>query len=164
MRPGEKAILPVWFRVGLVTALIMTLFFAFTNRPVASSQTQAEAQLSIESEQRSVVAQRNLNFIDLEQGAVGVLNAEDGTEILRINKGEDGFMRSVMRGLVRERKSHGIGPDVAFELILWNDGLLSLFDPTTSRRVELSAFGFDNAAAFSRLLPERSNTVSKLWL
>ena len=62
-------------------------------------------------------------------------------------------MRSVMRGLVRERKAQGLGPDIPFQLTLWTDGLVSLVDPATNRRVEISAFGKDNVEAFTRLLP-----------
>ena len=99
-----------------------------------------------------MLASRKLHFVDLQHGKISVINAEDGSEITRLHTGEDGFMRSVMRGFVRQRKAQGIGPEIPFELALWEDGLVSLIDPATSRRVELSAFGIDNVEAFTRLL------------
>jgi len=149
MKPGEKAILPVWFRAGLVLSLVLTLYYSFTHRLSAETNQQS----TIAHEQGSVQTSRNLHFVDVDNGAVSVVDADNGLEITRLVKGEDGFMRSVMRGLVRDRKAQGQGPETPFQLALWDDGLVSLIDPATGRRVELSAFGIDNVRAFTRLLP-----------
>ncbi len=167
MRRGEKEILPLWFRTTLVLTLLLSLYFAYSYSLGKASSMQLGSTLDASAHGQSdvvPVALRKLNFVDLDEGAVSIIDAENGKELLLVNKGEDGFVRSVMRGLVRERKAHGIGPDIAFELILWKDGLLSLIDPATSRRVELSAFGADNVAAFSRLLPSTVNAPDTLWL
>lgn len=148
MKPGEKEILPMWFRTGVVLALLMTLYFSFTHRLV----DDAGFQQVVASEHGDKRLSQQLYFVDLEDGIVSVVNAETDTEIIRIEKGEDGFMRSVMRGFVRERKAQGIGPELPFELAMWDDGLVSMIDPATNRRVELSAFGRDNVLAFTRLL------------
>lgn len=163
MRRGEKEILPLWFRTALILVLLLSLYLAYQYR----LDSHANVQSSISSNQQSEiasVASRKLKFVDLDGGSVSIINADNGEELLLVNKGEDGFVRSVMRGLVRERKAHDIGPDIAFELVLWADGLLSLIDPATSRRVELSAFGADNVAAFGRLLPNPHITSGSLWL
>ncbi|MFK7861245.1 MAG: photosynthetic complex assembly protein PuhC [Granulosicoccus sp.] len=155
MKPGEKAILPVWFRVGLVTALVVTLYYSASHRLVDN----AGHQQVVASEHGTLLASQKLHFLDLDKGVVSIINADDGLEITRLNIGEDGFMRSVMRGFVRERKAQGLGPEVPFELAMWEDGLVSLIDPATSRRIELSAFGKDNVEAFTRLIsvPVTSN-------
>lgn len=152
MKPGEKLILPLWFRLGLVIALCATLFFSFTHR------LPDHANLAQSDSHGTAVTSQRLRFVDMAGGSVSVINAVTDTEIVRLLKGEDGFMRSVMRGFVRERKSLGLGPEVPFELTVWEDGLVSLIDPATQRRVELSAFGKDNVAAFTRLLPAQSRS------
>jgi putative photosynthetic complex assembly protein len=102
-----------------------------------------------------MVQSTELHFVDLPDGMISVIDAAAGQEITRLHSGEDGFMRSVMRGMVRERKAKGIGAEIPFQLSVWEDGLVSLIDPATHRRVELSAFGPDNVAAFTRLLAAR---------
>lgn len=151
MKPGEKLILPIWFRTGIVVLVAVTLIVSFTHR---SGGEKAQPDTA---EHREVLESQKLHFVDLKEGVVSVIDASNNQEILRLNQGEDGFMRSVMRGLAQERKSLGLGPEVPFELTVWDDGLVSLIDPATQRRVELSAFGKDNLAAFTRLLPSLSN-------
>jgi len=152
MRPGEKAILPLWFRTALVLAILATLYFSLTHRLVDN----AGFKQVVEIEHGERLASQKLFFVDLEGGSVSVVDADTNIEITRLLKGESGFMRSVMRGFVRERRAHGIGPQVPFELAMWKDGLVSMIDPTTSRRVELSAFGYDNVKAFTRLIQDRN--------
>lgn len=153
LRPGEKAILPIWLKGGIVAALLTTLFASWAFR----LDSQSHEQLAASTAHGEILQQTELHFVDVEQGAVSIINATTDEEITRLQTGEDGFMRSVMRGMVRERKAHGLGPEVPFQLTVWEDGLVSLIDPATSRRVELSAFGVDNVAAFTRLLPARDN-------
>jgi len=151
MKPGEKEILPLWFRTGLVVTLITTIVFAYAYRIEPGSAIEQDIAASAHGE---LVASRQLHFVDIEGGIVSVVNANDNNELLRLESGEDGFMRSVMRGFARERLAQGLGPDVPFDLVLWEDGLVSLIDPATDRRVELSAFGKDNVSAFTRLLSD----------
>jgi putative photosynthetic complex assembly protein len=105
------------------------------------------------------VESRALRFEDRADGSVVVLVASDRDderarerEVERMAPGTNGFVRSVLRGLARERKLQGIGREPAFELTRWADGRLSLEDPETGRRIELDAFGPTNVAAFARLL------------
>lgn len=147
LRPGEKPILPVWFRAGLVLALVATVASTFLFRIDSNAAARPAA------DHGSVASQVMLHFVDQNDGRVSIINADTDTEITRLHTGEDGFMRSVMRGMVRTRKAQNIGPEVPFQLTLWSDGLVSLIDPVTHRRVELSAFGKDNVSAFTRLLP-----------
>lgn len=165
MKRGIKRILPVWITSAVILTLLVPLYAAYSLTIVDDSSVQPGALINGQPNLVSV-ASRKLNFIDLDEGSLSIINADTGTQLLLINKGEHGSVRSVLRGLIRERKAQSIGSDIAFELVLWRNGLLSLIDPATSRRVELSAFGNDNVAVFSRLLPP--NTVNaglgSLWL
>ena len=149
LKPGEKAILPPWFKAGIVAALVVTIVASWTYR----LDGQTHVDVADAASHGKILKQTDLHFIDLKEGSVSIVDATTKLEITRLYTGEDGFMRSVMRGMVRERKAHGLGPEVPFQLTLWEDGLVSLIDPATKRRVELSAFGIDNVAAFTRLLP-----------
>ena len=71
--------------------------------------------------------------------------------------GEGGFVRGVLRGLARERRAHDIGSQPPFVLTRWSNGLLSLEDPETGRRVDLNAFGHTNKGAFARFLGETTD-------
>ena len=101
---------------------------------------------------RRLVLSQELHFRDLHQGAIGVYRAGEDGELIRLAPGSNGFLRSVLRGLARERRARGLGPEAPFVLIRWSDGSLSLDDPATDRRIELVAFGPTNLAAFGRLL------------
>lgn len=101
--------------------------------------------------QAAPLAARTLAFQDAADGAVLVL--EDGRLLTRIESGQgDGFIRGVLRGLARDRKLAGLGPEAPFVLAAWPDGTLTLTDTATGRKVELSGFGATNREAFTRLL------------
>jgi putative photosynthetic complex assembly protein len=69
-----------------------------------------------------------------------------------LQPGTNGFVRGVLRGLVRERRAERIGPAPPFRLTRWADGRLSLDDPSTGRHVDIEVFGPTNAGAFADIL------------
>jgi putative photosynthetic complex assembly protein len=102
------------------------------------------------------VSTLELHFSDRDDGGIAVTTvggdkAAPTRQDQVIQPGGDGFLRATVRGLVRERRRAGIGPEAPFLLTRWSDGTLSLSDPTTSRSVSLEAFGPTNAQAFARL-------------
>jgi putative photosynthetic complex assembly protein len=102
------------------------------------------AEASIES--------RDLRFTDRIDGAVVALEGPENREVAVIAPGTNGFLRGVLRGLARERKSMNIGDQVAFRIVRRSGGRLAIEDLATGRRVDLEAFGPTNTEAFSRLL------------
>ena len=96
---------------------------------------------------------RALRFVDLPDGGVGVIDAARGERIAEF-EGENGFLRSTLRGLARERRRAGFDDGPPFELVGRTDGRLTLIDPTTRRIVDLESFGPTNAAVFARLLAQ----------
>ena len=147
MRAGDRPVLPLWLRGGVLALVLCAIAVALAKGPVGSPGTGTVAS----HERGGVVASRALRFVDAD-GGVRVLDAADGAEILHIDRGQDGFIRSVMRGLANERTSRALGADEPFSIALHEDGSLWLDDPATGRMVVLSAFGPDNVAAFARLL------------
>lgn len=93
-----------------------------------------------------------LRFADAADGAVLVRDGRDNRVIASLAPGTNGFIRGVMRGLARERKSLGIGEGPPFLLSRWNDGRLALEDTATGRQIDLDAFGDSNKDAFAQLL------------
>ena len=104
---------------------------------------------------------RLLRFADMDNGDIGVINAQDGSELARFS-GEQGFMRGALRAMARERKRRDIGPMDPFELHARTDGRLTLIDPATQMRLDLESFGPTNAGLFAQLLqdPPAPKTIS----
>jgi putative photosynthetic complex assembly protein len=96
---------------------------------------------------------RDLRFEDRPGGAVAVYEGATN-ELVEIvpGGGADSFVRSTLRSLARERRREGIGSEASFHLAQHADGRLTLADPVTGRRLDLIAFGRDNANAFARWL------------
>lgn len=101
------------------------------------------------------VATRPLDFVDQPDGGVLVVDPGTGRDVAVLEPGTGGFVRGVLRALVRERRQSGVsgaddGP--GFVLTRWQDGRLTLDDAATGRRIELTSFGSANQAAFAALL------------
>lgn len=100
------------------------------------------------------VAVREFLFEDRRDGSIAILDARDKRQVDTVAPASNGFLRGTMRGLARERKRQGVGPEVPFQLVGRADGRLTLVDPGTNRRVDLESFGPTNAAVFARLMAE----------
>lgn len=103
-------------------------------------------------ERAPVTSSRELGFEDLGGGRVRIYDWQSGTLILTLEPGTENFMRGVMRGFARERRSAMHGIETPFLLAQHSDGSLTIEDRATSRVIELGAFGPTNAAAFAQLL------------
>jgi len=95
---------------------------------------------------------RDLRFEDRPDGSVAVIAASENEVIDVVEPGYGGFVRGVLRGLGRQRKLRDIGPEPPYRLTRWDDGRLSLIDPTTGVRIDLEPFGPTNTGAFARFL------------
>jgi putative photosynthetic complex assembly protein len=100
-----------------------------------------------------VLASADLHFEDQSDGGVSVSRAGDRRVIAVLAPGTEGFIRATLRGLARERRGVGLGPEKPFRLSTWADGGLSLEDLATGRTLDLRAFGPTQVEAFARLLP-----------
>ena len=100
----------------------------------------------------AAVTLREFLFEDRSDGSIAILDARTRQQVDTVAPASNGFLRGTMRGLARERKRQGVGPEVAFQLIGRADGRLTLVDPGTQRRVDLESFGPTNAAVFARLM------------
>lgn len=118
--------------------------------------------LSASQAPRSAVSERiDLRFEDRADGAVTVFRAEDTELVAVLPPGSNGFVRGVLRGMARERRSRGVGEEVPFRLARLADGRLTLQDLATGRVIELKAFGADNEAAFAALLAHGNRVAAQ---
>lgn len=101
------------------------------------------------------VATRDIAVTDGADGSVILVDAATGASIDTLEPGTSGFIRATLRGLARERRLGGAGPEAPFRLTHWRDGHLTLDDLATGRRIDLGAFGITNAQAFARLMQTR---------
>jgi putative photosynthetic complex assembly protein len=95
----------------------------------------------------------DLQFSDEADGSVLVKNSANQAVILKIGRGEDAFIRAVLRGFVRDRNVRKLSPKTPFRLYRLVDTRLVIEDLATNKRVNLRAFGPTQQAAFERLLP-----------
>jgi putative photosynthetic complex assembly protein len=102
----------------------------------------------------SVIATRDLRFVDRPDHAVTVYDIHDDRPIAVVPPGTNGFLRAALRGLARDRRREGGGSEAPFRLTALGDGRLTLQDLVTGDRVELEAFGAANETVFARLLTE----------
>jgi putative photosynthetic complex assembly protein len=93
-----------------------------------------------------------LNFADRSDGAVVIRLAATGEQVIELAPGTNGFARSVLRGLARERKLESLGQATPFVLTSWSDGRMTLEDPATGREVELNAFGQTQIDTFAGIM------------
>jgi putative photosynthetic complex assembly protein len=100
----------------------------------------------------AAVAVREFRFEDRPDGSIVVLDASGKQLIDTVAPGTNGFLRGTMRGLARERKRQGVGPELPFKMIGRADGKLTLEDPGTGRRVDLGSFGPTNASVFASIM------------
>ncbi len=107
--------------------------------------------IDIRDPEAPAVHSRSLRFEDRPDGSISVIDARSGRTVHTV-VGEAGFIRGTLRGMARERKRSGGGPEQAFELVAHADGRLTLSDAVTGRVIDLAAFGPINAAAFAAML------------
>jgi len=96
-----------------------------------------------------------VRFADESDGSVSVRDSRSGLLVASLAPGTNGFVRSVMRGLVHERKRQGFGAAPPFRISQWPNGRLALEDTATGRLIDLDAFGDTNKDAFAQMLPGR---------
>jgi putative photosynthetic complex assembly protein len=97
----------------------------------------------------------DVRFTDEPDGSVAVRDSRDDKVIESLAPGTNGFVRSVMRGLVHDRKRRGLGATPPFRISEWAGGHVMLEDTATGRLIDLDSFGDDNKGAFAQMLAAR---------
>ncbi len=134
--------LPLYAAIGLVLASLVVVggqrIGVLGSPPVAETR-QATATLT-----------QDLRFFDEADGAVrvAVVGGPDRT----IPTASGGFVRGVLRSLVRERRAQGLGSEQPFRVTQWSDGAVTIQDLATGRTLNLNAYGPTNRLDFLALI------------
>ena len=111
------------------------------------------APQSRERRQVAVQVAREFRFEDRADGALLVTDVAAGRLVFIFPPGSNtGFIRGVMRGMMRERRLKQVDRAGSVTVAQWADGALTLTDTSTGRILELGSFGSTNRAAFAQLL------------
>lgn len=130
--------------IGVAVLLSVTFVLAARSRSSLKEELARPQPPPVES--------LELSFVDQPGGALAVIEVTSGRTITTLAPTTNGFVRGVLRGMFRERKLESLGRDAVFTLARQADGHLTLEDQQTHRKVELTAFGPDNTAAFVSIL------------
>lgn len=99
-----------------------------------------------------VVHEVALRFVDIAGGEVHVYEQTSDTRIATLLPAQDSFIRGVMRGMARERRSRDIDMMPPFRLVSFADGSMIIEDPSVGTHINLVAFGPTNIGSFHTLL------------
>lgn len=101
----------------------------------------------------AIVTERDFRFSDRKDGALVIADAATDEPVVVLEPGSNtGFIRGVMRGLMRERMLKEADRASPVRVTQWADGALTLTDLGTGRIIELGSFGPDNRRAFAAVL------------
>lgn len=138
-RPAAKVLLTA--AVGLVVTVVGLAVAARTTGIGATRLAEPTQGISVD-----------LRFEDGPRGTIRVSSASGEISPVIIAPGQDGFVRTVVRGLARERQAQGFGSEMPFRLGRTEAGRLWLRDLATGRLLYLDAYGPQNASHFARLV------------
>ena len=153
---------PAWvlWAAGGMAGLTMLVVFGVRLGVLPARPTAPESRID-----RRVVAAvtRDFRFADRADGALVATDARTNQIALVLEPGSNsGFIRGVMRGLMRERMLNAVPRDGPVTITQWADGALTLKDISTGRVIELGSFGHTNRAAFAQLLVPGVHIVESL--
>lgn len=147
---GEK--FPVGALYGAAALIGGTMLVVFGIRAGVLPGRPTAPELRVEK-QVAMVSSREFRFADRKDGALIATDAKTGEIAVVLEPGSNtGFIRGVMRGLMRERQLREAPRDASVTVTQWADGALTLTDSATGRIIELGSFGETNRAAFAQLL------------
>ncbi|MES2859957.1 MAG: photosynthetic complex assembly protein PuhC [Pseudomonadota bacterium] len=134
--------LPLYAAIGLVAASLLLVGgqrMGLIGSPHVAEARQATATLT-----------HDLRFFDEADGAVRVAVVGGADRVIPTASG--GFVRGVLRSLVRERRAQGLGSEQPFRVTQWSDGAVTIQDMATGRTLNLNAFGPTNRLDFVKLI------------
>lgn len=155
---GEKFPRGALYGAGGMVALTILVVFAVRGGILPARETAPQVRAE---EQVRVVATRDFRFADRKDGALIATDAKTGEVALVLEPGSNsGFIRGVMRGMMRERSLNEVARDGPVTVTQWADGALTLKDPSTGRIIELGSFGQTNRESFAQLLAPGTHVVA----
>jgi putative photosynthetic complex assembly protein len=140
--------------LGLALLVVLSL------TAVGSVRLVGKGDSSLLPTNARAIDSRDLRFVDLGKGKVGIYDWDDGGLVRTLQPGDENFIRGVIRGFARERRMDEVDHEQPFRISRLDDGQLTLEDLATHRMLVLQAFGTTNAKAFESLLSRQTKTAS----
>ena len=153
---------PAWVLGAAAGIVGITLLVVFGVRlGILPARLTAPAQRA--ENHVGILKSANFVFVDRADGALIANDARTGKPALVLEPGSNsGFIRGVMRSMMRERMLHAVSRYGAVTITQWADGALTLQDRSTGRILELGSFGRTNRAAFAQLLAPGVHVVESI--
>ena len=139
---------------ALIAASALISFSLVATAAVRLERLSAPSDVAVKP-QTPPLRSVEVRFRDESDGSVSVRDIRNDQVVASLAPGTNGFVRSVMRGLVHERKRRGFDATPPFRISQWSGGRLALEDTATGRLIDLDAFGVTNKDAFAQMLPAR---------
>ncbi|MEM9695396.1 MAG: photosynthetic complex assembly protein PuhC [Myxococcota bacterium] len=141
----HEIVVPRWAIVSAGLMIALTFALAFAGRQQSEEAVPAYRTAA-------VAHSANLIFSDRNDGALVVRDAKTGSEVHVVPPASNGFVRGVLRSVLRRRKLEGYDQQAVVSLMRLVDGRLFLVDEKTGHEVALNGFGATNEAAFATIL------------
>lgn len=139
---------PILYAAGAM--MLATLFLA------GLAQTTGIGKMRVP--EAKPIHRAEVRFETRGPGELVMLDGSGENVITEVAPGEQGFVGGVLRSLERSRKLDGLPADGPYVLTRWEDGRLSLADPSTGEEIQLIGFGDVNLASFARLQATAART------
>jgi putative photosynthetic complex assembly protein len=98
-----------------------------------------------------VALQREVRFDPQGDGTLSVFDVGQNREIVRLHSDKNGFIFGMLRGIRQKRDVAQTDPKTPFRITRWQDGRMTLDDPSTGMHVAVSSFGPTQIASFEQL-------------
>ncbi len=125
--------------------LLVALVFGVAIQARVSGKTASEEPVT------AVAQQRQVRFDPQADGTLAVVDVNGNREIVRLSSEKNGFIFGMLRGIKQKRDVAHTDPAVPFRITRWQDGRMTLDDPSTGMHVAVSSFGPTQIASFQQL-------------
>jgi len=126
-------------------ALLVALVFGVAIQARMSGKTASEEPVT------AVAQQREVRFEMQGDGTLSVYDVGQGREIARLASEKNGFIFGMLRGINQKRAVAHTDSTTPFRITRWQDGRMTLDDPSTGMHIAVSSFGPTQVESFQQL-------------
>lgn len=153
--PASSSPFPRWFLIGVAGLMLASILAAGLAR-----NTNLGAARVQEGPVQGFI---DIRFDEQADKSVLVRAMADGRTLETLKADGSGFVRGVMRSLMRQRMVNGFEAHAPFRLIRREDGRMLILDLVSNAKMELEGFGPTNSQSMLRLYEagRRQGTLTK---
>jgi putative photosynthetic complex assembly protein len=126
-------------------SLLVALVFGVAIQARVSGHTASQEPVT------AVALQREVRFDMQGDGTLSVFDVGQDREIARLSSDKNGFIFGMLRGIKQKRDVAQTDPATPFRITKWQDGRMTLDDPSTGMHIAVSSFGPTQVQSFSQL-------------